>query len=256
MTRTKLGLMGLCAVVIGMMAISASAAQGALSWLVLNATGTVNTQITENEKGEVNLLAELLGEKDTPHIALLSSPGGLMFSIVCNNFELIEIELRGGGALSHGKVKFTGCEARSGTFTSLANILTETTKLPCTINTAGQANGTIVTEKVEGRLILHTLSGGGTEVLTLLAPLAPSTKFVTFLFGGTECSLPEEDPITGVLVFKDCEKKATVHAVKHLLEEGPLSSIKLGGVASTLLGSGWIKLKNAEAGNAWAAMDV
>ena len=40
MTRTKLGLMGLCAVVVGLMAMSASSAQAALSWLVLNSAGT------------------------------------------------------------------------------------------------------------------------------------------------------------------------------------------------------------------------
>ena len=92
----------------------------------------------------------------------------------------------------------------------------------------------------------------------MLIELAPETgtTFATLNFSGEECSLPEEDPISGVLFLKDGEGKATVHAVKHLVEEGPLTALKVGTSSATLLGSAWLKLGGEHTNLAWAAMDA
>jgi hypothetical protein len=214
-----------------------------LSWLVLNSVGT-----------EAKALKALLqGEKDSTHLVLLTTISNLMLSIVCTNFELIGVNLETGGTLTTGgSVKFTGCEVYSGTFTNppLSNVLT-TTKLPCTLSTSGQAAGTIATNKLKGKLVLNVSK----EVLMEVAP-ETGTSVATFLFKGSECILPEEDPITGTFFFKDCENKILVHAVKHLIEEGPGTSFKLGTSTATLLGSGWIKLGGEHIGLSWAAMDA
>ncbi len=105
MIRRKLGLLGLCAVVLGVMAMSASSAQAALSWLVLNSAKTTATE----------LKAELVGEKDSSHLTLLSILAGVKVSITCTNFTFKGVFLEAGGKLTEGgKVVFTGCAAYEG----------------------------------------------------------------------------------------------------------------------------------------------
>jgi hypothetical protein len=256
MTRSRLGLMGLCAVIFGVMAMSASSAQAALSWLVLNSAGTTATE----------LKAELVGEKDSEHITLLSKllSGGINVAITCTNFELIGVNLEVGGLLTTGgKVKFTGCEAYE-----KAPL---TTALACKVHSAGQAVGVVESLKGKGGLVLHEIKVGEKEVLTKIEPEV-GTTFATFLTEG--CSLPESNPVNGVLYVKDCEalknekgealpcdKNALVHSVKHLIEQGPLTSLWVGKdtaehLETSVIGSAWIKLAGAHAGLKWSAMDA
>src|SRR4051812_13936590 len=101
MTRTKLGLLGLCAVVVGMMAMSASAAQGAtLSWLVLNAEHTVAT----------NLKAQVIGKADSAHLTLDGEVGSLLIAVTCTAFTLKNAFIEPVEKLSEeSKGVFTGC---------------------------------------------------------------------------------------------------------------------------------------------------
>jgi hypothetical protein len=239
MTRTKLGLIGLCAIVIGVMAISAGTAEGALSWLALNSAGTEAKELT----------AALTAEQESTHYVTLSSPGGLMISVVCMGTHASVVGGFIGAFFGFFTITLLNCEVRAGTFNG--NVLGETTKLPCTVSTSGAAAGTIVTKKLKGKLVLNASK----EVLVETAPEIGTTLAV-LLFSGEECSLPEEDPLTGVVFFKDCENKMLVHAVKHLWEEGPGTSLKLGSAPATLRGSFWLKLSGAHTGLAWAAMDV
>jgi hypothetical protein len=249
MIRTKLGLLGLCAVVVGMMAMSASAAQGAtLSWLILNSTHTTAT----------NLLAKLVGEKDSEHLVLLTKLLGLMVSITCTNFELINTYIEPVEKIqNNAQVKFTGCTAREGD--------TLGTAFPnCEVSSAGQPIGTILTEKGHGLLVLHKLTGGGEEVLTELLPDVVGGPFAIILI--KNCVLPESNPVKGALFLKDCEGFATTHKVKHLVIQGPLTSLFVGAdtaehLETSLRGSAWIKLGQTPAGVnhtglEWAAMDA
>ena len=250
--RTKLGLLGLCAVVLGMMAMSTSAAQGAtFGFLVLNAAGTVNTEVTESG-GVVNLLAKVEGEKDSADLTLLTKLLKLMISVTCTNFTLTNVNLEKLGTLSLGKVGFTGCEVYSGAALG--------TKLPCTVKTAGAATGTVESANATSKLVLHTLTGGGTEVLLQVVP-DEGTTFATLLFEGAECSLPASNPVTGSVFLKDGLGQATTFAVKHLIEQGPLTSLSVGSdtaehLETSLVGSAFAKLGAAHAGLKFAGMDV
>lgn len=243
MIRTKLSLLGLCVVVLGTMAMSAGAAQGAtLSWLVLNAAKTTAT----------NLKAQLLGEKDSTHLTLLTKLLGLKISLTCTAFSFKEVFIEPVSKLSTGgKVVFTGCELYENGVLGTA--------LGCKLHSSGAAAGTIESGKFKGELVLHTLAGGGTEVLTKIEPEVAGGNFVTILTEG--CVLPESNPVKGVLYLKDCLKKATVHESKHLLEQGPLTSLFLGSdtaehLETSLDGSIWVKLTGAHAGLDWASMDA
>jgi len=256
MTRTKLGLLGLCAVVLGMMAMSASSAQAALTWLILK------------EGKAVELKALLKGEVDTDTLAsgdvtLLTHEVGIKFAVTCTGFELTGINLEAAGKLTTGgKVKFTGCEAYG------KGILEE--PLGCKVHSSGLGVGIVETLKGKGELVLHTLAGGGTEVLTKVEPEAGSTgTFASFLTEG--CVIPEANPVHGALFIKDCSEltaekvcvsKATTHLVKHLIVQGPLTSMWVGAdtvehLETSIDGSAWIKLAGLEhTGLAWGAMDA
>jgi hypothetical protein len=248
--------MGLCAVIFGVMAMSASSAQAlSLDWLVLNAAGTVATLI---EGSPVNLLVKLVGEKDSADLTLLAKTLGIKVIFTCTNFEISStnpIHLAAAGKLTEGgKIKFTGCEAyKEGTLTGA---------LGCHVKTSGAAEGTIETTEGKGELVLHELAGGGKEVLTKLEPKTAGGAFATILTSG--CVLPESNKVSGVLYLKDCLGKATTHEVKHLVEQGPLTSLVYGShsvehLETSLDGSGWIKLGAStidHTGLKWAAMDT
>jgi hypothetical protein len=234
MSRARL-VPSICVVALGVLAIFANVSQ-AFSWEVLPAEPKPS----------------LVSEKDSSHLVLLGTVAATMVSVVCTNSEFNGVNLEEGGTLtSGGKVKFTGCEAYVGTFTNppLSNVLA-TTKLPCTVSTKGAAASTIETNKLKGKLVLNASK----EVLTEITP-ETGTEFAKLLFTGEECPLPVEDPVTGTLFLKDCEGKALVHAVKHLVEEGPGTAVKLGTSTATLLGSVWVKLGGEDEGSAWGGKD-
>jgi hypothetical protein len=249
MIRSKLGLLGLCAMVLGVMAISASSAQAAKSWLV----GT--TEITANGPG-VNLLAEVVGEIDTPEPKLLFHLIGFTVTVTCTNVTTSNIHFGANATLAPGgKVIFTGCTAvikdRNGSIGP-----------PCTVKSTGQPNGTIASEKLKGEAVLHQLEGEKKDVLAKIEPEIAGGSLTTIKFEGAECLLSLSNPLTGVVFVKDCEGFAETLKVKHLVEEGPLTSISLGSdtaehLESSIDGSGWVKLTGAEhTGKEWRAMEI
>jgi hypothetical protein len=248
--RTKLGLLGLCAVVVGIMSMSASAAQGAFSWLVLNSAGTVATEVKLVE-GKVNLLAELEGQKDSEHLTLDGEIANLHVAITCTNFTLSKVHLAEAGKLTPGKVVFTGC----GVYHKAP--LTEPFK-ECEVKTAGTAFGTIETAEGKGELVLI-----GTKLLTKIEPLAGPTGTFASLQFNEACVLTSPSLVHGTLYLEDCEGLATSHLVKHLVQADQTNSaLYIGGhsakqlLETKLLGSGWILLKGAHVGLKWAAMDM
>lgn len=243
MTRTKLGLLGLCAVVVGMMAMSASAAQGStLSWLILNSAKTVAT----------NLKAELTGKKDTEHLELAGKVAGLPVVVTCTGFTLKGIFLEPVDKITEGgKVVFTGCKVYK------EKLLVGLYK--CTVKSAGAAVETV--ESGEGKGLLELV---GTEVLTKIEPKAgPTGAFATIRFEGAECPLPESNVVHGTLFLKDCLNQAVIHKLEHLVEAEPVNTkLYVGGHSAEqleitkILGSVWIFLAGAHAGLEWSGMDV
>jgi hypothetical protein len=240
MIRSKLGLLALCAMVLGVMAISASGAQAAKSWLV----GT--TEITSG-----SLKVEVTGEIDTPEPKLLTHLLGLAVTVTCTNFTTSGIFLAAEAKLAPGgKVVFTGC-------TVVAKDKFGNPSGNCTVKTAGQATGTIASEKGKGEAVLHT----GGVVLTKIEPEVAGGAFATLLFEGAECLLPASNPVKGVLFVKDCEGFAETLKVKHLIEQGPLTSLVVGAhsvehLETNIDGSAWVKLAGEHAGKETRAMEI
>jgi hypothetical protein len=257
MILSKLGLLGLCAMVLAVMAISASGAQAAKSWLVLNAAGTVETEV-KLVGGAVNLLAPVTGEIDTPEPKLLTHLVGTFVTVTCKKFTTSGIFLEPEAKLSPGfKIVFEEC-------TVVVKDSMGNTLAPCTVKTAGQPTGTIVTEELKGEAVLHELEAAQKDVLTKIEPNTAGGPIVTLRFEGSECLLPLSNKVTGFLYLKDCKaggKGAEEFAEKHLIEQGPLTSLSVGAdtkehLETSIDGSAWFKLAGAHEKLKWRAMEV
>jgi hypothetical protein len=244
MIHTKLGLLSLCAAVLGVMAISASAAQGAtLSWLILNQGGTA-----------VFLKALLSGQAESPHLTLEGEAGTFPIAVTCTSFALNGVNLEVSGKLTEGgKATFTGCKLFQSA--PLTNEYTE-----CTVNTAGMAVGTVQTNEFKGQLVLV-----GTKLLAKIEPKAgPTGNFVSLLFRGAGCALPELNQVHGTFYVKDCENLATTHLEHHLIQEDSENTGLYIGAHSieqllftNVYGSAWVALTGTgHVGLKWGAMDV
>jgi hypothetical protein len=244
MNRTKLGLLGLCAIAVGMMTMSASSAQAALSWLILDPDGKA--------LDAANLLGVLAGEIDSEHLTLDGKVAGLPIAITCSSFTLKKVHLEKEGKLTTGgKAVFTGCKVyRSAPLKE---------PYECTVSSAGAAPGTIETNEFKGELVLV-----GGKLRARVEPLAGLTgTWVALEFKGPECLLPEVNQVHGTIYIKDCKNEETVHLVKHLIEsDGELTSLYIGKHSAEQLtitkplGSAWVFLTGAHTGLNWGAMDA
>jgi hypothetical protein len=205
MTRTRLMLLGLCAIVVGMMSMSAGAAQGAtLSWLILNAAKTTETE----------LKAQVVGEKDSEHLSLEGEVAGLKLVVTCTNFTLSNTCIEPVGKVTGGKIVFTGC----GLYLK-APLVEPLTK--CTIKSAGQPTGTIETAEGKGELQLHEISATEKEVVLRIEPKVGGLEGTLAVLKpeSPECEYPEQIVLHGALYLKDCQKAFLKLQVNHLVED-------------------------------------
>jgi hypothetical protein len=214
MTRTRLGLLGLCAVVFGLMAFSASAAQAEVGakWLVLKTEGGALLTDAEIEANK----EKIVGEIENKTASLLSKVLGLKTQLLCTAGELIDALLAANGSVKAGaKVKFTGCIAlKAGTAEKLSG---------CLPHSAGQAeaSGVIETNAFHALIELHELAGGVKHDVTLIIPDNVKEEFLNILMG-EECAVGSSLPVFGKLTLWDCVeegKGALKHAVTHLVTE-------------------------------------
>jgi hypothetical protein len=244
MTLTKSGLLGLCAMVIGILSISVNATQAStLSWLILPSGGGAATE----------LKAELLGERDDGDLTLLGEIGGFEITITCPTFELKGLDLEVGGKLtSGGKITFRSCDLYDkGTL--------EEPDEDCAVKSPGAVAGLIETKELKGELVLV-----GGALLAKVEPKTGSTgTFATIRIEGPECGYIEVNQVHGVFYAKDCGGFATTHKVKHLIESAAASTaLYIGGhsagqLANTKIdGSAWVKLGDVHDGLEWSGMDV
>jgi hypothetical protein len=238
--------------VVGIMSMSASAAQGAtLSWLILNEAHTVATE----------LKAELLAKPDTEHLELVGEVASLPVVVTCTGIELKGVFIEPVGKLNEGgKVVFTGCKLYKEKL--LVGLY------PCTVKTAGAAAGTVETGEGKGALALHEFKNEKgeveKEVLTKVEPKAgPTGSFATLRFEGTECPFPEQNQVHGTLYLKDCLHLAVIHKKEHLVESNAaLTALYVGGHSAKqleitkILGSIWVRLGAAHKELEWSAMDA
>jgi hypothetical protein len=251
MTRTRLGLLGLCAMVLGLMAFSTTGAQAEGTWLILKKPGEAKTG--------VELPATLELEKDKnkegiEHYVLHTEILKIKVLFLCSGIKAVNAKIFGEGAIGKGpseekesKVLFAECK-------TFFNGVEEPKCKP--VDTADGA-GFIVTNFLHALAELHKLEPSGVKDDIIKAlPDVEGEPFVRMVLP-VGCVIGTSVPVFGTLALQDCENMALVHAVKHLLEPFlPLTRLWVISDtpehAATLLGSAWAKLGGVHAGLLWS----
>lgn len=238
MIRSRFGLLALCAVVFGVMAFGATAAQAekGANWLILMSNGEVLTGAQLN--------ALVVGETDKTGI-LLTTILKIKTEISCPKFTVEKAKLIAEGSISEGSVVFEGCTTK---LNGVANA-------NCVPHTTGRGAGVVATEPATGLIKLHPLTVEGKEVkdeTVLILPVNAEMRFATLLMSEA-CPIGEKVPIFGEFSIKDCEGKFLEHLVKHLIEEfAPLTELwAISNTAehkATIDGSAWAFLAGEHSG--------
>jgi hypothetical protein len=249
MTRTKLGLLGLCAVVFGLMAFS-TAAQAEGVWLILD---------PGNPTPLTNLPAIVELEKDKSlqgieHYVLHAEILKIKVLFLCTNIKLDNAVIYGAGAIGQAvneekgtRVLFTGCKTE----------LNGSSAPECTPKDPTLGEGSISTKALHALAALHELTSDKVKD-DIIKVLPDEGKTLATIVLPAGCPIGTSVPVLSPLfALQDCEKMALVHLVKHLLEEfPPLTALfvisETAEHAATLLGSFWAKLGGAHAGLAWS----
>src|SRR6187399_733876 len=207
MTRTRLGLLGLCAMVFGLMAFSASAAQAEVGAKWLFAEKEPNSGLIPFLEAEVGL------ETDTTAV-LHTKIAGVSVLYLCPIIEALNVILKANGSIGEGaSIDFLNC------VTHLNGVLSKVCE---------PVGGVIKTNKGHGLIILHKLASGTVDDLLKILPddvingkgeKVKSETFATIEMG-EECSIGTKVPVIGSATLKDCEGLFLKHLVKHLIEVG------------------------------------
>ena len=216
MIRSKLGLkaLGLCAVVLGLMAIAAGSAQAekGAHW---NVNGKNLNEVKLTTLVQVKEIEELKDPVDPgKHLVLLTQIAKIKVKILCTGAKLEKFELLTEGS-ALGNIEFTGCKIFLNGST--------TASVACEPHT-GASKGVILTELLKGLIVLHKLASGEIDDLVLLAPDPPATQFVAIQLS-EECAIGESIPVIGEFFMKDCQNLFLKEQPTHLIEEGPLTKL-------------------------------
>jgi hypothetical protein len=244
MVRSRLGLkaLGLCALVLGLMAfITSGAAQAEPNarWGYLDSKGELKffdkilepeTQISELENKTGSLL--------------FTTGGGTKVTILCTSAAFDEGGLLGPeGKVLLFRAHFTGC----------ITFLNGTLSKACEPHT-GASIGLILSLKMEGLIKLHELAGGILDTTVLVKP-DPNLKGLAVIELGEECSIGESVEVGGELVAWDCKNELSVHKLEHLIEEFPkLHLVTALGQPALIDGTALVKLVESHAGIKWAGL--
>ena len=254
MTRTRLGLLGLCAVVFGLMAFGTTGAQAEVGakWLILPAGGgaavtgstlhaTVGLEIEKDASGNpipLVLHSEILKIKTL----------FLCTEVIADNAKLLADGTIGkeAGVPSGSKVLFGGCTTD----------LNGSPAPECTPTDPEAGVGKISTKPGHALLVLHELTGGVKDDLTEIIPDAGLGKTFATIVLPVGCPIGTSVPVIGKFFLKDCQGLALTHVAKHLVEEGPLSKLFVISEtvehAAVLLGSAWAFLTGEHSGLLWS----
>lgn len=269
-SRPGLKVLGLCAVLLGVIAVTAGSARAEATsfWTMVSSGGVLTKITTEALLPEVQIkeIEELKSETDPgKHLVLLTTIGAANtpIAILCSTLELMNVAgtaapklLREGGLL--GKAKFTGCLTK----------LNGVTSAPCKAHSKGSPEGTIVTELIKALIKLHVLTVEGKEIKDDTILLFPenakgeeATTLVTLILGQegelSECSVSEKLPLEGGLALYDPAGNTsfTEEKTDHLFAEFPgLKLLHFGLRQATINGSLILHLVGAHLNLKWGAM--
>ena len=255
MIRTRLGLLGLCAMVFGLMAFGATGAHAEVGakWLILNSEGKIKTgselhasvglEIEKNAKGEpvpLVLHSEILKIKTL----------FLCTEVVVDEAKLLKDGTIGKeeGVPSGSKVLFGGCTTD----------LNGSPAPECTPEDSIAGKGKISTAPGHALIVLHELADKTKDDIVEIIPDAGLGGTFATIKLPAPCPIGTSVPVIGKFFLKDCEGLALMHLVKHLVESFvPLTELwtisKTEEHKATFLGSAWAFLSDEiDKGLAWS----
>ena len=247
MIRSRLGLkaLGLCALVLGMMAVWAGAAQAEESggkWTYINPT-TSELKTFEGALSEPGV--EGVIEKETVGILHAKVLGGTSLLYECKEVTVVGGKLKPGGIVL-GKLVFHKCE------TFLAGVLSKN----CNPNAGGVHPELIETNLIKGEMLLFKLENGTKDKILVATPDEANNDFA-FVESTEACSIGKKVLIGGKFAIQDLEP--TEHKVKHLIKEfAPATHLFVISDtpehAANILGSAEAFLNGEHAGYKWAGL--
>ena len=235
--RTRLGLkvLGLCALVVGVMAIGtagvAQAETGACwLWLVVEngATKCFGENGTDGKPLEPTPILTIENAATTAATLLINNKN---IEITCRTAVFSEGGQLGlNGTILLGRITFGKCFTRKSTEKGLE-------VLGACEPTSAAGAGTVITEKGTGLIVLHEVAGKKIP-LVKLSPDVGTTLAVINL--GELCGAGESITVSGFLDVQDTSIEE--HKLTHLIVESALHLMTVGGVAVTIDGSAEVKL--------------
>lgn len=229
-SRHGLSVLVMCGLVLGMMAISVSAAQGEQTGTWMIGKGEIAGTLKVEAKVEI----EPLGEKKEVHLVLLTTSGANKVSILCK------------------KANNVVGTVTSSTITGTLNIeecltfINEKDTPGCDpINKPIKAGGTITNG-------LHKTKAGVLRKVAQALGTGTGGSFAHLTFNEETCvALSPLIPITGSLWIEDCNNEPEVEKVTHLIQEDTVTAAELGGLLfggnkASIDGSANVSLADAE----------
>jgi hypothetical protein len=253
--RFQFKVLGLCALLAGLMAFVGSTQAGA-NWVLINSKGELvqvgNPSDILLPEVQIIEIEELKDAKDPgKHLVLLSEVAKVKIAKLCTGMELQNAAgtgapklLLGGEVL--GKVTFTGCILK----------INGTTSPACRPHTKGSPEGTVKTELVKG------LTKGSSLSITPENSEGKSIEsFATIILGaegaGNECSIGEKLPIIGEILLTDCQELFGTEQASHLMQASASELWVLSKTTEhkmTVDGSALLSLTGEHKGLKWAGV--
>jgi hypothetical protein len=241
--RTRLGLkvLGLSALVMGVMAIgTAGVAQAEVGACWGYESGGLKCFSTTLEAKPLVTIENIAGTHPSAATLLVES---LNLEITCTTAAFIAGgTLSANGSILLGQVEFGGCFTRKSTAKGLELLTT------CDPDDPVAGLGKIRSEKGTGLIVLHN-----GEPVVKLSPDTGTTLTKIFLF--EVCPIASEIFVTGNLVLSDIGGKASFeeHKLTHLIREFPsLKLMKVGANTVSIDGSAEVKLEAPHNALKWA----
>jgi hypothetical protein len=206
--------------------------------------------LTKTNNDQITSAGPLKLEKDSPTLVLHSEILKFKVLFLCTELKAVEAKLLAHGTIgkeagvpSGSKVLFSGCTTD----------LNGAAAPECTPTDPSDGAGFLVTKPLHFLLVLGP---AGEDLVKVIPDAGGVDPVFTTLVLPAACPIGTSVPVVGTLTLKDCENLALTHLVKHLIEEGPgstLATISLTAEhAATLLGSAWASLTGTQLGLAWS----
>jgi hypothetical protein len=244
MIRSRLGLkaLGMCALVLGLMAVWAGAAQAE------NTGGSWTYELAGALKTFEGVLAEpSIGGELEPGEAVLHAEvlGGTKLLYDCAELKVVEGKLKANGVVL-GRLVFHSCKT----------LLNGATSANCAPNAKGIHPGLIETNLIKGQMLLHKLASGAVDKIVVAEPDEVGGSFA-FVESSAACSIGLKVLIGGKFAIQD--QQPSTHLEVHLINEFlPLTDLfvisKTAEHKAEILGSAKAFLTGAHATYKWAGL--